>query len=158
MVAVYDTAGAAEEVAKSESPEVGAIASRGAARRYSLKILASDVQDTDDNQTRFFLVARSDEPVDEVPERIPGPSAWKTALIAETPNRPGALHRLLEVFADAEINLTQLQARPAETPWTYRFFLEYEHTAAATTMAAIERAREVTEGLVLLGTFPVSGR
>jgi len=102
-VAVHDTAGAAREVARQDSPSLAAIAPRGAAARYGLDVLASDVQDRRDNQTRFFLM---------YPQGKEGPAspldggALKTTIIAETDNRPGALHALLGVFARRGTDLT----------------------------------------------------
>jgi len=123
-VAVHDTAGAAREVADAGDPALAAIAPRGAAKRYGLRILAEDLQDRDDNQTRFLLLRRrgSEDVAD------PGSAAGlKTAVIVETENRPGALHALLGVFASRGLDLTFVESRPAGTPWTYRFILEFRH-------------------------------
>jgi prephenate dehydratase len=53
---VYDTAGAAKAVANEGVSTVAAIASRGAGVRYGLDVLEAELQDRDDNQTRFFLL------------------------------------------------------------------------------------------------------
>lgn len=51
------TGNAAKTVAHSSSDsKIAAIASRSAARAYKLKILATDIQDTLDNRTTFFLL------------------------------------------------------------------------------------------------------
>jgi len=55
----YDTAGAAKELAAARRPREGALAGRGAAERYGLAILASDVQDVPDNVTHFLVLART---------------------------------------------------------------------------------------------------
>lgn len=55
---VYDTAGAARDLATAQSHGHAAIASRAAAERYGLTILATDIQDTASNVTRFAIVAR----------------------------------------------------------------------------------------------------
>ena len=59
--AVYDTAGAAEEVAAMGDPSLAAIASERAGERYGLSVLQRDLQDRDDNQTRFYLIVREPE-------------------------------------------------------------------------------------------------
>lgn len=53
-----DTAGAARTVAEGGEATVAAIASRTAAERYGLEIIAEDIQDTADNTTRFWVLAR----------------------------------------------------------------------------------------------------
>jgi prephenate dehydratase len=156
-VAVYDTAGAAREVVKHGDPATAALASRGAAERYGLTVLAENVEDRPDNQTRFLIVAHTSP-------RIPFPTPagatqarteWKTTVLLETANRPGALVRALQCFADRGINLSKLESRPADVPWTYRFFLEFD-TAAETEAARAALADLGTHAasVRVLGSYP----
>jgi prephenate dehydratase len=55
---VYDTAGAARDLALRGSRTSAAIAGRGAAARYGLEILQADVQDIAGNVTGFLVLAR----------------------------------------------------------------------------------------------------
>lgn len=145
--AAYDTAGAAREVAQRRDPRSAAIAARGAAARYDLEILAANIEDRSDNQTRFLMVARAPHVPDHgVPAR--------TALLITTPNVPGALLRVLEPLAANGINMSKLESRPAEEPWHYRFFLELDHPAADPSLAtALHELRGATESLRVLGTY-----
>ena len=52
----WDTAGAARDLAVGDDAAVGALASRLAAKRWGLRLLAADVQDAADNWTRFVVV------------------------------------------------------------------------------------------------------
>lgn len=54
----YDTAGAAKHVATDGDTRTAAIASRRAAERYGLQILAMDIQDRHDNITEFVVISR----------------------------------------------------------------------------------------------------
>ena len=120
--AAYDTAGAAREVARAGDLSRGALASRVAATRYDLTMLAENVEDRDDNQTRFVVVMRE-------PAKL-GPGARaKTILMLEVDNRPGALVHVLRPLSERELNLTKIESRPTGEPWTYRFVLEFEHLA-----------------------------
>ena len=56
----WDTAGAARDVARAGDATLGALASRLAAERWGLAVLAAGVQDVADNWTRFAVVARRD--------------------------------------------------------------------------------------------------
>ncbi|MBX6364845.1 MAG: prephenate dehydratase [Gemmatimonadetes bacterium] len=153
-VAVYDTAGAARDVAAAADPAVAAVASRQAGRRYGLEVLAADIQDRADNQTRFLGVVRAGapRPVGEVMA-----ARWKTMLVAETPNRPGALLELLVPFAERGVNLTKIESRPAEAPWTYRFFLELDGQAGTPAVdEALSAVRGHARTLRLLGSFPAA--
>src|SRR5881628_1798602 len=62
VVAFYDTAGAAAEVARRKDTSLGAVAGVLAARRYGLDVLAERIEDEPHNQTRFLLVARDATP------------------------------------------------------------------------------------------------
>ena len=57
-VPFYDAAGAAKEVAESGDMTCAAVASPEAAVQYGLDIVASNIEDRADNQTRFVLVVR----------------------------------------------------------------------------------------------------
>jgi len=146
--AVYDTAGAAAEVATSGDASVAAIASRRAGERYGLDVLQADLQDRDDNQTRFYLIAR----MPAAPDPNAGP--FKTACVAELEHRPGVLHKLLGVFAARGLDLSHVASRPAASPWTYRFILEFIHPSAAAGAEALEAAKPLAARLKVLGTFP----
>ena len=145
--AAYDTAGAARDVAARGDVRAAAIAGRGAAGRYGLEILAANIEDRSDNQTRFLMVARA--------PRAPAPDAHaRTALLVTTPNVPGALLRVLEPLAAHEINMSKLESRPADEPWHYRFFLELDHPAGDPSLpAALVQLRDATESLRVLGTY-----
>ena len=145
--AAYDTAGAARDVAQRRDPRSAAIAGRAAAARYDLEILAANIEDRSDNQTRFLMVARA--PC--APDR--GVAA-RTALLITTPNVPGALLRVLGPLAANGINMSKLESRPTEEPWHYRFFLELDHPAADPSLAtALDQLRGATESLRVLGTY-----
>jgi prephenate dehydratase len=145
--AVYDTAGAAQEVAEAGDPGLAAIASRRAGERYGLEVLQADLQDRDDNQTRFYLIVRK-------PEAPPPSGSLKTACVAELENRPGSLHALLGVFADLGLDLSHVASRPAASPWTYRFIIEFTHATVDEARRALEAAAPLCARLHVIGTFP----
>lgn len=157
--AVYDTAGAAMEVAELADRGLAAIASARAGDRYGLDVLQRDLQDRDDNQTRFYMITRG-RAVDgsrrrDVPE---GVGRLKTSCVAELENRPGSLHRLLGVFAARGLSLTHVTSRPAPTPWTYRFIVEFAHASSEEAEATLDEARALTTKLRVLGTFDTGPR
>jgi prephenate dehydratase/chorismate mutase/prephenate dehydratase len=157
VVAVYDTAGAAKDVADQRDPTRAAIAARRAAKRYGLDVLAENVEDRDDNQTRFLVVIDPARTATDVAHRRDsddqGP--MKTAVLLETSNVPGALLRVLSPFADRGINLSKLESRPAGEPWTYRFFVELDADASSEqAQLAIADAAGNCRTLRILGSYP----
>jgi len=148
VVAFYDTAGAAGEVARRKDTSLGAVAGVLAARRYGLEVLAERIEDEPHNQTRFLLVARDATPP---PADVPA----KTTLRLKLPHRPGTLARALAPFAEAGLNLTKLESRPdRSTPWEYLFYLDVEGRAAEPAMRSALAAL-ATQGAVitLLGEY-----
>src|SRR5256885_6585822 len=148
VVAFYDTAGAAAEVARRRDASLGAVAGALAARRYGLEVVAERIEDEPHNQTRFLLVAREAAPP-------PPDVAAKTTLRLKLPHRPGTLARALAPFAEAGLNLTKLESRPdRSTPWEYLFYLDVEARADEPAMRAA-RAALAAQGAVitLLGEY-----
>ncbi len=148
VVAFYDTAGAAAEVARRKDASLGAVAGVLAARRYGLDVLAERIEDEPHNQTRFLLVARD-------ATTPPADAAAKTTLRLKLPHRPGTLARALAPFAEAGLNLTKLESRPdRSTPWEYLFYLDVEGRAGEPAMRSALAAL-ATQGAVitLLGEY-----
>jgi len=107
QVAANSTADAARTLGESGEGDAAAIAPRLAAERYGLVILAEDVEDHPENQTRFVAVARG---------RVSPPSGHdKTSIVCfQQADHPGSLHGILGQFAARNINLTKLESRPTK--------------------------------------------
>jgi prephenate dehydratase len=145
--ATYDTAGSAIEVAHARDPQRAALAGRIAAARYGLEILAADVEDRPDNQTRFVAIARH-------AVRLADGAPARTILLVTVANTPGALHRTLGPFAEYELNLSKLESRPTGEPWSYRFIIEIEHAAGDSAMTqALAAVREIAQSCRVVGTY-----
>jgi prephenate dehydratase len=145
--AAYDTAGAARDVAAAGDLTRGALASRIAATRYGLALLAESVEDRGDNQTRFVVLERA-------PARLEAETPAKTVLMLEVDNRPGSLVRVLTPLSRRGLNLTKLESRPTGEPWTYHFVLEFEHRSGdADVEAALRDVEHEAASTRVVGTF-----
>ena len=80
-----------------------------------------------------------------------------TAVIVEIENRPGALYHLLGVFAERGLDLTFVESRPAGTPWTYRFVLEFRHASRNEAEDALLATSEMSRSVQVLGTYVTHG-
>lgn len=145
--AAYDTAGAAQDVAEAQDPSRGALASRVAATRYGLVLLAENVEDRGDNQTRFVVLERA-------PVQLEANSPAKSVLLLEVDNRPGSLVRVLIPLSKRGMNLTKLESRPTGEPWTYHFVLEFEHRAGdPEVIAALRDVEHEAARTRVVGTY-----
>ena len=139
------------EAARRARDEEGtaAIAGQTAADVYGLNVLVSEIEDRPDNTTRFLVIGR----------KLFNPSGRdKTTLLvsARDTASPGALHRLLEPFARAEISMTRIESRPSrKQKWDYVFFIDVEgHASEAPLKDALEDLKKQSSLFRLLGSYP----
>lgn len=145
--AVYDTAGAAMDVSRVADPTVAAVASRRAAHHYELDVVRADIEDRADNQTRFLAIARE-------PFAVGAGTPARTMMILRTQDRPGDLLRALSPLATHNVNIRRLESRPTGEPWTYSFYIEFDHEAGDPgAAAAVRDIMAVSTEARLIGTF-----
>jgi prephenate dehydratase len=146
----FDTAGAAESIAREQSPSTAAIAAVHAASLYGLRILKRNVENTRDNFTRFLVIARS-------PWKGSRASPVKSSIaFIPAANRPGILFHILGVFALRDIDLLKIESRPdPRKPFEYQFYIDLAGGPAEPPVArAFEHLREVVTQFRVLGTYP----
>ncbi len=149
-VAVTSTARAAAQVAEL-GPGHLAIVNPLAAERYGLEILSREVADRAANSTRFVVIGH----------HLPAPTGWdKTSLVVFIEaNRPGALLKLLEIFAERDLNLTKIESRPTKAELgEYCFFLDVEgHLADERVGDAVAAAKRTHRDVKILGSYRRTG-
>ena len=146
---VYDTAGAAANLAKTGKMSEAALASELCANLYDLDILKTDIQDSQLNTTRFLVVSRTQQhPAQNI--------ACKTSLLFEVRNIPAALYKCLGGFATNGINLTRLESRPVSgRHWSYHFYLDFQgHPDNPNCKLALEEILFFTNTCKILGCYP----
>ncbi|MBM3334135.1 prephenate dehydratase, partial [Candidatus Sumerlaeota bacterium] len=124
-----------------------AIASELAARTYNLKIVASNIEDSHWNSTRFWVIGR---------RKCEPTGNDKTSLMFSIKDRPGALMSLLKPFADREINLTKIESRPTRRKaWEYVFFVDIQgHINEPHIREALKEIEPNCVLVRILGSYP----
>ena len=113
-----NTAMAAKMVAESGNRHAAAISSHPCAALYGLECISDAIQDSDNNYTRFFCIAK--DPVIYA-------GANRISLIIACDNKPGALYEILSKLAALNINMTKLESCPVSgRNFEFIFFLELE--------------------------------
>lgn len=146
-VAVTSNAEAARLAAAEEGS--AAIAGEAAAELYGLTVLGANIEDDPRNTTRFLVLGQHDAGVS---------GCDKTSLVCSAPNRPGAVHQLLEPLARHGVSMTKLQSRPARNGmWEYMFYIDIEgHQADAPVAAALAELEARASFVKVLGSYPVA--
>ncbi|PLY08237.1 MAG: chorismate mutase [Arcobacter sp.] len=86
-------------------PNSAAICPHVGAKLHNLPILFENIEDKDNNKTRFFIVSDFDNAQS---------GNDKTSILAKLPNTPGALVEFLTYFDKAKINLTKIKSHIVE--------------------------------------------
>lgn len=146
VTVVENTALAAQMVAQSERRDVAALSSRFCGELYSLDLVEQNVQDQDNNYTRFICISKN-------PEIYPG--ADRTSLMMTLLHKPGTLYNVLSKFYALGINLRKLESRPLPNrEFEFMFYFDLECSVYAPEMERIFRdLEEESEHFRYLGTY-----
>lgn len=124
-----NTAVAARRVAESGRTDAAALSSRPCADLYGLEVLASAVQDRDNNYTRFACISKDLEVY---------PGADRASLMIVLPHAPGALYKLLAKFYALDINILKLESRPIpERDFEFMFYFDIACPVAAPEFSSL---------------------
>jgi prephenate dehydratase len=142
----YDTAGAAKMLARENPKASAAIASALCGELYDLEIIKEGIEDGPSNSTRFLLLAR--EACTE--------NRNKTSIIFAVAHEAGQLYNVLQLFAEARINLTRISSMPLRSdPSNYSFFLDFEGAEDDEKVREVlDRMGKMTISLKNLGSYP----
>jgi len=146
LIEVSSTAKAADIVSKQKN--AACIASSLSAKKYKLNILASSIEDSSHNVTRFLIIGK---------QILPKPTGDdKTSIMFSMKDKVGALHDILMPFKKNKINLTKIESRPSKLKaWKYYFFVDLEgHCKSKKVMTALSQLRKECRYLKILGSYP----
>lgn len=140
------TSAAAMRIAKEKNPAFAAIAGKRAAEVFGLEILAEDINDEQNNFTRFIVITN---------QRIFLADAEKLSLCLELKHQVGALYNILANFYYNGLNLTKIESRPIENKnWEYRFFIDVEGNVNSPGVEnALATMREAASKVSVLGNI-----
>ena len=148
-VTTYDTAGSVKMIKEKNMKRAAAIASKDTAKLYNMSVIEENIQDHEDNFTRFFCLSK-------IPTKSTGND--KTSIVFSAGDVAGSLYKALKEFADGDINLTKLESRlTRKKAWEYNFYLDFEgHIDDENCKKAIQELVNLGSSVKILGSYPRS--
>lgn len=124
------------------------IASLLAAKVYKLRVLASGIEDSPHNVTRFLIIGKTD---------VAPTGCDRTSVMFSIKDKVGALHDMLLPFKKYGINLTKIESRPSKKKaWEYYFFVDLNgHRDNPRVKRALLELENKCAFLKILGSYPL---
>lgn len=149
-----DTAGAAKMVAETGDPSRAALSPLLAADLYGLEILKNDVEDTDNNVTRFVVLSKTPE----IYARQSAEDLVMTTFVFRVRNIPASLYKAMGGFATNSVNMTKLESYQLGGQFTAtQFYADIEgHPEDQNVKLAFEELEFFTDVFDVLGVYPAA--
>jgi len=144
------TAAAALDLLNDEPIAEAAISAKSITDHYKLTVLARNIGDNKNAQTRFIEIGLNAKPTGRSGKD-------KTSVIVELPeDRPGALLEMLEQFAARGVNLSRIESRPiGDQLGRYRFNIDAQGHIDDDAMAeALMGLHRFSPKVTFLGSYP----
>ena len=150
-VVAGDTAGAAKLVSETGDRSMAALAPRLAADLYGLEILEENVEDSDNNITRFVVLS----PNESHATRTSADETIVTTFVFNVRNIPAALYKALGGFATNGINMTKLESYQIGGKFVAtQFFADIEgHPDDENVKRALDELKFFSEKVRILGVY-----
>jgi prephenate dehydratase len=147
-----DTAGAARLVAEAEDRSMAALAPRLAAELYGLDIIMEDVEDTENNVTRFVVLSKEKQ----LAPRPPDGEMTMTTFVFRVRNVPAALYKAMGGFATNGVNMTKLESYQLGGKFfSTQFYADIEgHPDDRNVALALEELAFFSREVRILGVYP----
>ncbi len=148
-----DTAGSAAYIARTNDKTKAAIASEESAKIYGLDVLNSNIQDEEENFTRFLVFQKNTVQPNYNPKK-----KYITSFMFKLKNKPSALFQSLTGMSLRQVDMTKLHSFPEKgTFLSYYFFCEVQgHIEDKNVSGALKDLELHCSEFQLLGVFEQS--
>lgn len=146
LIPFHNTAISAKYISELNDKSKAAIASLRAAKIYGLDVIQKEINDKDNNHTKFVIVGRKLESSKE---------CNKITVVFSLDDKAGTLYNLLRHFAENNINMIKIESRPSKNePWQYLLYVDFEgNIENEDVKKAIKLIEEKSEYFKLLGCY-----
>lgn len=148
VIPCENTAAAAKKVSETQGNTAAAIASHSCTELYGLTSLREDIQDSDNNYTRFICIEKN-------PVIYAGSN--RISLIIACDNKPGALNSILSKLSAHGINMSKLESCPVTgRNFEFVFFLELDACVSEPgVLPMLEELERECASFIFLGNYAV---
>lgn len=146
LIPFHNTAIGAKYVSEVNDKSKAAVASLRAAELYGLDVIKKEINDKDDNHTKFIVIGRNLETTAE---------SNKVTVVFSLDDNVGTLYNLLRHFAENNINMMKIESRPSkDEPWQYLLYVDFQGNLDDKDVNnAIKIIDEKSEYFKLLGCY-----
>ena len=141
-----NTAEAARFLSQSDRTDLAVISSKYCADLYGLQTLSQDIQNNENNYTRFICIAK---------EMKIYPGSGKISLMLTAPHEPGGLFNIMAKFAALGVNITKLESRPKSgSDFEFMFYFDFEGSIESEEVRElVDDLSRNTEGFAFFGNY-----
>tara|TARA_B100000242_G_scaffold112739_1_gene78648 strand:- start:2626 stop:3468 length:843 start_codon:yes stop_codon:yes gene_type:complete len=139
----------AEAASKAvEDNEFFCIANSYAIELFKLHTHLENIQDSNDNKTRFLVIGKS---IEEKSDQN------KTSVMINIADEPGSLMSILQPFTELNINMTRIETRPSRNnDYLHTFFIDFEgYYEDEVIIKLLEKLEDMSEELRIIGSYSV---
>lgn len=141
-----DTAACAKRIKEEQLTDTVAIANTLAAELYGLNIIERRIESNKKNFTRFLIL--KEDKSEEVKD------INKASICFQIGNHVGALSKILNIFAEQQVNLTKIQSMPVLGKRNdYYFYVDMEWKNTEGYDKAIRQALKFTVNFNIMGEY-----
>lgn len=144
IIEVASTALSAKEVSQKEY--AACICNLECMKEYNLKVLDTNIQDNNSNETKFWKLSKVSNDVAD---------ANILSILFSTKHKPGALYKALSTFDKNNLNLTKIESRPAKTKLGEYYFLVDVEIENNNYIQALQELKEVVGFYRILGKYKI---
>ena len=141
-----DTAACAKRIQEEQLKDVAAIANKLAAETYGLEIMERRIETNKKNYTRFLILTDNKDTVIE--------DANKASISFQVADEPGSLVKVLNVFAEHNINMSKVQSMPVLGKRNqYNFYIDLEFPSKSDYDEAVRKILRYTVNFAIMGEY-----
>jgi prephenate dehydratase len=145
IVESTDTAACAKKIRDMKLTDTVAIANQLAAKVYGLEIMERRIESNKKNYTRFLILSKSHAEIKE---------ANKASLSFQVSNEIGSLAKILNIFAEENINMTKIQSMPVlGKRHEYNFYVDIEWKKRTEFDSAIRQVLRYAVNFTIMGEY-----